>query len=258
MTRKFQFEELHNFRDFGGYNTLSGRALPTGRFYRSANHGAATDADLERLSAMNIGAVVDLRRPSERNRQPSRRWKNFNALLIENHESDERDDNWDSFLKHSDLSPDSIRTYMKHFYVEAPFMPRHVDLFTRYFETLAKTEGALLVHCVAGKDRTGMIVALTHTLAGVHQDDIMAEYLLTNDPERIAKQAPQWQANMIALHGRAPEMEAMHVAMGVEPPFLEGAFAAIKEKHGDIESYVRDALGVDAEKRKAIEKRLFE
>jgi protein tyrosine/serine phosphatase len=261
MTRRLHFEGLENFRDFGGY-AAGHRRMVRGRFYRSAHHAEATPNDLARLAEMNIAAVVDLRRPDERERYPSRRWENFAARVVDNdinHDGDEMgEDSYGEFLRNSDLSAASFRDFMIRFYSLAPFAPRHVHLFSRYFDTLAETEGPIVVHCRAGKDRTGMIVALTHVLAGVHRDDMYEDFLATNDPVRLGKTLPHIVKAVHAEFGRAPTEEAMAVGMSVEVSFLEAAFAAMEARHGGIEAYVRDVLGVDASKRALIERRLFE
>jgi protein tyrosine/serine phosphatase len=260
MTRKLAFEGLDNFRDFGGY-AAGHRRMAAGRFYRSAHHAHATPGDLARLAAMNVAAVIDLRRPDERAREPSRRWDKFAARVIDNdvnHDGDEMgEDSYGDFLRTGDLSAASFRDFLIRFYSLAPFAPRHVHLFSRYFDTLAEAEGPIIVHCRAGKDRTGLIVALTHVLAGVHRDDIFEDYLATNDPERLQRTAPRIVENIRAEFGRAPSAEVMAVGMSVEASYLEAAFAAIDARHGGVESYCREILGVDANKRALIESRLF-
>jgi protein tyrosine/serine phosphatase len=260
MTRRLSFEGLENFRDFGGY-AAGGRRMARGRFYRSAHHADATPGDLARLADMNVAAVVDLRRPDERQQYPSRRWENFAARVIDNddnHDGPEMgEDSYTDFLRNSDLSVAAFRDFMIRFYSLAPFAPRHVHLFSRYFDTLAETDGPIIVHCRAGKDRTGMIVALTHMLAGVHRDDVYEDFLATNDPERLRRTLPHIVKAIHAEFGRAPPEEAMAVGMSVEPAFLDAAFAAIDARHGGVETYVREVLGVDANKRAQIESRLF-
>jgi protein-tyrosine phosphatase len=256
-TRKHRFEGLHNFRDFGGY-AAGDRRMVSGRFFRSANHAMTSEADLQRLAGMNIGAVIDLRRPDERERQPSRRWAGFSGVVVENHDTQEGEETWDAFMASWDMTLESYRAYLLRYYERAPHVPRLIDLFRRYFETLAASEGALVVHCAAGKDRTGLIVALTHMLAGVHHDDIVADYLLTNDPERFEAFGALWAENIRAEHGRAPSLDVMRAVMGVEPGYLEKAMTAIEARHGGVETYLRDVLGVDADKRAKIEMRLFE
>ena len=57
----------------GDYRTAAGRRIRPGRLYRSANHAMATDADLDKIAALGLAVIVDLRRPEERRRTPSRR-----------------------------------------------------------------------------------------------------------------------------------------------------------------------------------------
>lgn len=254
--RLHTFEGLTNFRDFGGYRA-GARRMATGRFFRSANHALATDADLARLASMNIAAVVDLRRPAERARAPSRRWEGFAASVIENNDPDEGAQSWDAFMQAWDMEASSYGRFLLDYYAEAPHLPRIVDLFTRYFETLAKADGAIVVHCAAGKDRTGLAVALTHHIAGVHRDDIIADYLLTNQSGRFEQHGAAWREAILQQHGRAPTMETMRFIMGVTPEYLERSFAAINERHGGVDAYLRDVLGVDNARRAEIEARLF-
>jgi protein-tyrosine phosphatase len=255
--RKHSFDGLHNFRDFGGY-IAGNRRMATGRFFRSANHAGASEADLARLSGMGIGAVIDLRRPSERERQPSRRWADFAGVVIENHDHDEGAETWDVFMSQWDMTEESFRGYMMRYYTRAPHTPRLIELYRQYFDVLAAGEGGLVVHCAAGKDRTGLIVALTHMLAGVHRDDVIADYLLTNDPERFEAFGATWAEAIRAQRGVGPTLETMRMVMGVEPAYLERSLNQIAEHNGGVEAYLRDVLGVDAAKRTAIEKRLFE
>jgi len=258
MNRKHAFEGVHNFRDFGGYDA-GGRKLVTGRLFRSANYALASDADLAKLSGLGITAIVDLRRPDERTRQPSRRWEGFSGVVVENHDDDEgsRHESWDGFMAQWDMTPEHFRTYIHGYYDRVPFLPRMLDLYTKYFETLAKADGGIVVHCAAGKDRTGLIVALTHELAGVHRDDIIEDYLLTNDSQRFETYGAQWAKMIGEQRGKAPTLETMKYIMGVQPEFLERSFAAIEKRHGGVEGYLRDALSVDARRRADIEKRLF-
>lgn len=256
IQRLHAFDGLTNFRDFGGY-TAGDRRMASGRFFRSANHALASDADLAKLAAMDIGAVVDLRRPQERDRSPSRRWQGFAATVIENHDPDEGAESWDSFMANWDMQTESYRQFLLRYYAEAPHLPRLIDLFTRYFDTLANTDGALIVHCAAGKDRTGLIVALTHMIAGVHHDDIVADYLLTNMSGRFEQHGPTWRQAILDQYGRAPTLDTMRAIMGVEAIYLDRALDVIRERHGGADDYLRDALGVDKAKRDRIEQRLF-
>ena len=257
MTRHLPFDGVENFRDYGDYAAAGGRRLKRGLLYRSAAHGRATDADLEKIAALNLAAIVDLRRKGEREREPSRRHPAFAGEVIYTDAGDVGEDPWQLFMKQSDLSAGAFRGYMLTYYDEAPFVDRHVDLYTRYFHALAKANGPVLIHCAAGKDRTGILAALTHHMVGVSDADIMADFLLTNDPARMARRLPLAMEAMTQATGRAPTEGAVMVAMSVEEAYLERAFAAMKGRHGSIDAYLEQTLGVDAALREALEARLL-
>jgi protein tyrosine/serine phosphatase len=146
---------------------------------------------------------------------------------------------------------------MLDYYRKAPFQPRHIDLYRRYFRALAATTGPLLVHCTAGKDRTGVICALTHHVAGVHDDDIVADYLLTNDPQRLENRLPMIREVVRETTGKIAADDALIVAMRVEPEYLHEAFAVMREGHGSLDGYLDGVLGLDAGARAAIHDRLL-
>jgi protein tyrosine/serine phosphatase len=257
MTRHIPLQGIENFRDFGGYAAVGGRDLITGRLYRSGHHGRATDADLETLAGLGIAVIVDLRRPNEREKEPSRRWPDFDAKVISSDAEQERTTEWNDFLKESDLSIEAFRGYMLAYYDAAPTDPRYIDLYRRYFRALAETEGAVLVHCAAGKDRTGVICALTHHMAGVHDDDIVHDYLLTNDRARTAARTQAVKQMIFETTGRMPTDAAVEYAIGVQPEFLVAAFGAMRARFGSVDGYLEGALGLEPKLRQRIHERLL-
>src|SRR5690606_38048218 len=138
-----------NFRDYGDYASAAGRRIAGGRLLRSAHHARASDADLERLAGLGLAAVLDLRRPSQRRDQPSRRPPGFAGLVVESAHDDGGEAPHITFLKTADLTVDAGRAFMTGTYRELPFEPAHLDLFGRYFRALAEADGAVLIHCAA-------------------------------------------------------------------------------------------------------------
>jgi len=257
MTRHIDFDGIENFRDFGGYDTVHGRPLKRGLLYRSANHAYASEADLERMRDMGLATIVDLRRTEERVREPGKRWAGFDAEVIENDIVSDHAD-WAVIMRGlSEITPQWFYEDCIGYYRRAPYEPRHIDLYSRYFRRLAETDGPIVVHCAAGKDRTGLICALTHQVAGVSHEDMMADYLLTNDEARLARKMDflgPWLEKQVGL--TAPR-EALRVAVSVNADYLETAFATIAERHGGLEAYLADVLGVDAALRERLHARLL-
>src|SRR5262245_435481 len=125
MTRIVALEGVRNFRDFGGYAARGGQ-LKRAKLYRSAHHADATDSDLQTIAGLGVSLIVNLLRPAERDRFPSRRWSDFSAATIHNDEEHEGDESWSDFLKQSDLSAASFRGHLQRFYRSACFAPRHI------------------------------------------------------------------------------------------------------------------------------------
>jgi protein-tyrosine phosphatase len=256
MTRHIDFDGIENFRDFGGYDAAGGRAVKRGLLYRSANHAYATEADLERMRDLGLAAIIDLRRTEERRREPSKRWPGFGAAVVENDILSDHAD-WAESMKGVEVDAQWFLDDGMAYYRRAPFEPRHIDLFSRYFRTLDDADGAIVVHCAAGKDRTGLICALTHHVLGVHADDIMADYLLTNDESRMARKMAFLGPWLHDTVGKTVDEAGLRVAVSVSPAYLETAFAVIREAHGSLDGYLSQVLGVDEALRGRLQARLL-
>ena len=254
--RIHRFDALDNFRDYGDYASAAGRRIAGGRLFRSAHQARCTEADLDRLAGLGLAAIVDLRRPGERRDQPSRRPPGFAGQVIESVHDDGGEAPHITFLKTADLTVDAGRRFMTGVYRELAFEPAHLDLYARYFRALGETDGPVLIHCAAGKDRTGLLAALTHHLLGVHRDDMVEDYLLTNTAVDLAGRAPAIARQLETMTGRRAAHDAVVAFLGVEPVYLETALAEIAARHGSIDGYLEQALGVDAALRDRIGARL--
>lgn len=252
-------EGIHNFRDYGGYAARDGSRLRTAVLYRSGQHQDATPEDLSRVSGLNLTTVVDLRGDSERVHYPCARAEGFDAkILFAPGETADQSRN----APHVEAA-EAVRTAgqasdaMARLYKSMPFRPNLVAVLRLYFDALATRDGASLIHCLAGKDRTGLAVGLLHKLLGVHDDDIRADYMLTNRAGNIDRRIAAGAVAIRRNHGDQIEDDAIRTLMSVEAHYLDNAFAAIIAQHGSIGAYADEILFVTEDKLEKIEARLL-
>jgi protein-tyrosine phosphatase len=250
--RLVDFERVLNFRDFGGWEAADGGKIARGKLYRSAAFNDATEADIRRLDAMGVRFLVDLRRPEERKHEPNK-WPGESCRVIFNDEGAEGialPPHLVALLQ-SDLSPQSTRAYMMSLYREIPFDPRLIRLYRDWFAEVGEG-GAGVIHCAAGKDRTGIGCALTLLALGVDEETVFADYEFTNAAVDLETRMPKIQARMEERLARKLDPAALKPMLGVEVDYLRASLDAIEAKHGDVELYLADVLGVDAAKRSAL------
>ncbi len=141
-------------------------------------------------------------------------------------------------------------------YEDLPFRPHLRQVYADYLDGLAESDGASLVFCTAGKDRTGFIVAVLQTLLGLHPDDVMGEYLLTNAAPDSDAQIEKLRGQIEERFGEGLTEEAIQVVTRVDPIFLKRAFGAVTAKFGSIEAYAWHALDCPPDKVANLRSRL--
>lgn len=251
--RILTLEGINNFRDYGDYAVAGGGRVKRGALWRSGQHVMASDGDLDLIAALGLTTVTDLRGDSERKLNPCRRHASFSAQVLT------CEGETAALASHIDAGAGVVteadaRGAMRRLYTEMPYRPNLVAVYRRHFAALAE-EGVSLIHCFAGKDRTGVAVALTHHVLGVHPDDAMADYLLTNQ----AMVGREFRGVTAADGSKYASMDeaASKALRGVSPEFLEAAFTAMRSSHGSFDAYLADVLGVDAAMQERIRRVLI-
>lgn len=255
--RVLKLDKVHNFRDYGGYRVSGGGRLRMGALFRSAHHGEASPQDLATIAKLGLNVIVDLRGIRERKAHPSRHQAGqMVETLVLAGETTGLPPHLQAEIK--DMSPAAIRAMMVSTYRELPMREGLLIMLRRYIHALARPDiGASLVHCVAGKDRTGMAVALFHTMMGVHGDDVMADYLLTNTAgDQEARLAASAEA-VRKRYGIVSE-DALRTMMSVAPEYLESALAGLRETYGSVEQFFRTGLSVEPDMQAALHARYVE
>ncbi|MFG1673364.1 tyrosine-protein phosphatase [Micromonospora sp. NPDC049282] len=238
MTAPPPFSTLCNFRDLGGWRTADGRTVVRGRLYRSDSLAKLAGDDLDRFAALGVRTVIDLRYPwevAERGRAPENvTWHN---LSIEHR-----------YYVQADIDPDvDPWRYLADRYAEVA--EDGVVELRRALEVIAHDEHPLVFHCASGKDRTGLLAALVLALLGVDDDQIAADFALTERAtdrlvdewrERNGGATPGWPA-----YGRAPA------------ELIRLVLAELVAAHGSVRGYVTGRLGVGEETIAALRARLL-
>ncbi|MFM6933692.1 MAG: tyrosine-protein phosphatase [Novosphingobium sp.] len=252
--RVVDFTGIHNFRDYGGYAVAGGGAVRRGMLWRSGQHFEASDEDLGKLGLLGLAHVFDLRSDRERASHPCRRPAGFGAQI---HTIPDAAANQAPHVSSARRDPATTRANMVRSYSGMPYRPLLVAMVRNMFERLAAGDGASLVNCMAGKDRTGFAVAMVHHALGVHYDDIVSDYLLTNTAGNPDERIAAGLRSVSSLIGDI-EPDALRVLMSVEPEYLSTAWQAMRDSHGSVDAYQAEVLGVDQDLRDRLRAALLE
>lgn len=234
-------EGAANFRDAGGFATAAGKRVRQGLLYRANHLSGLTGDDHAILAALDIRTIYDLRERNERERSPTR-WPGprIRAWSDRDHVAP-----WSEKLRDYSQDAAGMRQFLTDLNAELPhaFAARIAEIV----RGLAAGDGACVIHCSAGKDRTGVVIGVLLALAGVPRDAIIAEYLLTGGRMNlVADQHKAFDGEGNARPRRLSD-EAMSGLLSVDPGFLAAAFASIEARYGTLDGYAREGLGLDAE-----------
>jgi protein tyrosine/serine phosphatase len=230
MTRELQWEGCVNVRDLGGLPTADGGATRHGAVVRSDNARRLSDAGWDSLVDHGVRTVIDLRWPEERAEDPPGDVpvEAVHVSLFGNLDH--------AFFQELDDRIAELETPAR---VEASYLAlleRHAEQFAEAIRAVADAEpGGVLIHCAAGKDRTGLIAAMLLELAGVPEQEIAADY--AQSEENLAELLEKWVAE-------APDEEerARRVALSSTPyESMLGVLRALDERHGGVRGFLLDA-----------------
>lgn len=246
-----------NFRDLGGYRTASGRTVKRGIVFRSSKLSALTPVDWTRVQTLGVGHIYDLRTAEERTAEPD----NWPAPAPPAYGSPKPDMSATiAGMKKAGTDTAKVRASIIHFYGDMPTL--YAPEYSAFFHGLADGDRPVVVHCTAGKDRTGVASALLLTALGVPRATVVDDYQLT---ERLLPQAPMQTSGKpgAPIGGKgASALLAMPPATqkamwAADPAYVEAALDAVKQRYGSIDGYMRNALGLSNAEIARLRKRLL-
>ncbi|PZF97705.1 protein tyrosine phosphatase [Micromonospora deserti] len=222
---------MFNFRDVGGYPGHGGRSVRWGRLYRSDSLHRIDETDREAFAALGIRTVIDLRRPYEVERDG--RVPDFDGMTWRHIHPEHAE--WDERPYRSGTS---LARYLA---------DRYADLAETGTAGLAEAVGLIadsantpvVVHCVAGKDRTGIVCALTLAVLGVDDATIAEDYALSTEASQ------RFSAWVAATMPAAEELPPAFLASPAEAMVL--FLAELRTGHGSVAGYLRHAGVTDAQ-----------
>ena len=245
LKRHYPFQGCFNFRDIGGYLNEDGKTVKKGLYFRAGRQDRMSNQDLLQLSDLKISTQIDLRKPDEvldQGKGPLEAMgaKYINIAVIPEGGSDQLT----RLVGDTGISGKRYLGYLE-------FGPTS---WLRLFGILANEDNLpVVLHCTAGKDRTGVSTAFLLSVLGVSREVIEADYLLTNlDTER--------QADFIENTVGYPDgydRERMIAVAGVPEDAMKDFLDGVESKWGTVVEYLKK-IGITQEQMDMIRSKFLE
>ena len=235
-----------NVRDLGGLGTVEGATTQHGRIVRADNLRKLSDRGRKALLEHGVARVLDLRFPEELAEDPE------GDLPVEVvHVSLFGDNRTPAWQAEQNAAMDGAATAEEYLvWSYGAFLDRYRDKFAAAVQAIADApEGAVVVHCLGGKDRTGLITALLLRVAGVPVEAVAEEYSLTE--AALAPTTPAW----IALARDEAERRRRELLRPAPATAMVQVLRGLDERYGGVVDYLRGA-GVTDDTLERIRERL--
>jgi protein-tyrosine phosphatase len=252
-------ESAPNFRDIGGYRTSDGRWVEVGELYRADGLDVLTDADLATVQALGIKLVCDLRTDGERESKPDKEIPGTTNEQIDIIGEDELTAKITDAItsgdkaaqqellgdgKGEELLVDGGRSFVS--------APNSLAGYKTFFERIEDPANLpTVLHCSAGKDRTGWASAAVLTALGVPKATVMQDYLASNEYLEAKNEKTLTQT------GALIDRELLEPVLTVKAPYLNASFDEVKKKYKTFDKYLA-AIGVSKADKQELQDELLQ
>ncbi|UOQ49926.1 tyrosine-protein phosphatase [Gracilibacillus caseinilyticus] len=252
--RKLEIEGAINFRDMGGYQTGDGRTVVQGKFFRSGDLSKLTDAGLQQLKQLNIWKICDFRSKNEISENPDpiiEQAEHVHMPVIPKNEKI--------------LDPkQQMERYMK-LVQQNQGEQMMVDLYCTMVEQknvwrdllhllMDDNSGPFIIHCTAGKDRTGVGSALILKTLGVSETVILEDYEKTNEAIEQLKHLTKGTIPAELEEDLKEKVKEAGTAMvSAKRIYIQAYFDEINRLYGSFDHYLEEGLGISKEMRQKLQ-----
>lgn len=221
--RHIPIKGVYNLRDLGGYATASGQNTRFGQVLRSDSPHRLDASGVQQLLNLGVRSVIDLRNAAEQSQQPNPLAQHsqvaYSPIAI-----------WEPLHKGGHFGPGLELPQLYSLALEHAAQPLSQALLH-----IAQSEGTVLFHCTAGKDRTGLVAMLLLELLGVADQDIANDYALTAELaapliEELRQQAAQKGANL----------EHYNRLLLAQPDFMHQTLRLLQQRFGGAQGFLQD------------------
>lgn len=246
--RHIKFKNVHNFRDMGGIKTRDDKQIIWGHFFRSGQLSKLKTKEDVKIKALGVKTIIDLRTDRELAKKPDRVPQGIIYKNVQVYEDSE-----DMFTKtrqevlKGKITPVQADSLVMEFY--KLYMTVNPSLVKGVMEDVFESEDAVLFHCSAGKDRTGMMGALILSILDVDRETIISEYMLSNNYRKQEVEKLLKLAKVGKIIYPKVNYQVIENFSWIKPIYIEAMFKGIEQKYGSVENYITEELGISKEKR---------
>jgi protein-tyrosine phosphatase len=239
-----------NLRDFGGYETTDGFRVKPALLFRSGMMTNITPEGRDAFKALGVRVICDLRRHDERESAPTP-FPEDDPLNIHVPIDPGSDAAMRARTQRGGLEVDERIEFMKT--INRELARDHTHHYRLVFESLIRADGgAFLIHCTAGKDRTGFGAAVILLALGVDRETVVDDYMLTNE-------ATDFEGFILPRlrkrYGEHFTPDDAREVSGVREGYIRAALDELERSFGSFDRYLADGLGIDEDMRESLRAR---
>jgi len=245
--RIIPMQGLFDFRDLGGYNTTDGKQISWGKIYRSSSLANATLQDAKLLANLDIQTIIDFRSNKERYEAPLRylKPKTYNYPLRGNPYFI-----FSSRILSKEMKAEDVKEYAQNIFYY--LLENNSDYFIKMFDILLDANNyPILIDCSSGSERSAVSSALILAAIGIDIDQIISDYMLTNELNDLSPYISSNSKEDIFL--KDPEIQETFTAlMRVHKGTITYSFDKIIYDYASLDNYFTTVLNLTPQKREKL------